>query len=668
MAFNTALSGLKAASTDLGVIGNNVANASTTGFKQSRAEFSDVYASSSLGVSSTAAGTGVRVGAISQQFTNGPINATDRNLDLAIKGTGFFVLNAGGAKVYSRAGAFQADKDGYIVNSSNQRLTGYQTDNTGSITGTTGDLRISNASIQPKATQKINTLINLDNNEKPKSVAFQSGFTPNNPPDPSTFNDSTQVQVFDSLGNSHTLTSYYVKTTTPNVWHVHIGIDGQDVTPDAAPIPNGGLGPYPQLYPPATPPALNPSPYTLVFDDLGAVIPNNPANPASFYGSGPQNGTIPPAGGPFNAQNTLLSLNNGDLIINGVNIQPPQSNQDTTSTTDIYASSVNQMQAINAQSSLHGVVARAMPTTVTLTFDPGMTYPVTVQPGDLVINGIDIAPTTTSFASAAALVTAMNLVLSQKSIEATQSAGPPASLSLVAANGGNISMNTNGLGHALNFTNLLNNTANSVVQKGYLQLSTVNTNNNLINVTGAAPTKAGLTTRIYAGNVQSSSDVLSIPNWAPGQGAMSPQSIDIDIGKSTQFSSPFSITSLNQDGYTAGQLSSVGADASGVITARYTNSQSQQLGQICVASFSNEQGLAPLGNTGFAESFASGIALVGRPGNANLGQLQAGALEDSNVQLTDELVKLIVAQRNFQANAQTIKTEDAITQTIINLR
>jgi len=144
--------------------------------------------------------------------------------------------------------------------------------------------------------------------------------------------------------------------------------------------------------------------------------------------------------------------------------------------------------------------------------------------------------------------------------------------------------------------------------------------------------------------------------------------LSVDVSASTQFGSPFAVQALSQNGYTTGRLSGADVDTSGIIFGRYTNGQSLALGQVTLANFSNVQGLSPQGNTGWGETYTSGIPLVGSPGTASLGVMQSGALEDSNVGLTEELVKLITAQRNFQANAQTIRTADAVTQTIINLR
>ena len=154
----------------------------------------------------------------------------------------------------------------------------------------------------------------------------------------------------------------------------------------------------------------------------------------------------------------------------------------------------------------------------------------------------------------------------------------------------------------------------------------------------------------------------------PGGGAAAGQSFVMDLSGSTQYGSDFAVTSLNQDGYTAGQLLGVDVDKSGIVFARYSNGQSQTVAQVVFANFANVQGLKPIGDTAWAESFASGTPVVSEPGTAGLGLLQSSALEESNVDLTAELVNMIVAQRNFQANAQTIQAEDTVTQSIINLR
>lgn len=144
--------------------------------------------------------------------------------------------------------------------------------------------------------------------------------------------------------------------------------------------------------------------------------------------------------------------------------------------------------------------------------------------------------------------------------------------------------------------------------------------------------------------------------------------IQLDISGATQYGAPFGVTDLTQDGYAPGQLVGIMIESNGIITARYSNGQSKPAGQIETANFRNPQGLQPLGGNAWGATYASGDPVRGTPGDGNLGVLQAGALEESNVDLTGELVSMITAQRVYQANAQTIKTQDQVMQTLVNLR
>ncbi|WP_455234523.1 flagellar hook protein FlgE [Thiogranum longum] len=405
MPFRTALSGLNASSAELRVIGNNVANSSTTGFKESRAEFADIFATSNLGVTANAIGTGVRVASVSQQFTQGNVEFTDNNLDLAINGQGFFIMNDNGINVYTRAGQLGVDRDGFVVNNQQQQLNIFQADVNGNITGATGPLQLDRSDIAPQATTQIDVGANLDASlSAPPTAVFD-------PADASSYNNSTSLTVYDSLGSAHLATMYFVKSATPNQWDVRLYMDG---------TAQGG-------------------PNTIEFDSAGAI--------------------------------------------------------DTT------------------------------------------TFPSTFN-----IGGIN-----------------------------------------------------------------------------------------------------------------------------PGTGA-APMSLSLDFATASQYGSPFNVNQLTQDGFATGRLSGIDISDTGVITSRFTNGQSRTLGQVAIATFNNSQGLRQLGDTSWAETFDSGAPLVGAPGAGAAGLIESGALEGSNVDLTEQLVGLITAQRNFQANAQVITTADTITQTIINIR
>ena len=163
---------------------------------------------------------------------------------------------------------------------------------------------------------------------------------------------------------------------------------------------------------------------------------------------------------------------------------------------------------------------------------------------------------------------------------------------------------------------------------------------------------------------------LNIPSVTNAVGATTVPiaGVALDLSGATEYGTQFGVTDLSQDGYAAGQLVGVQIGSDGVINARYSNGQTKPAGQLEIATFRSPQGLQPMGGNGWVQSAASGGPIVGVPGSGNLGVLQAGALEESNVDLTAELVNMITAQRSYQANAQTIKTQDQILQTIVNLR
>ncbi len=402
MSFQQGLSGLNAAAKNLDAIGNNVANANTVGFKQSQARFADVYANSLNGGGGSQVGIGVKVAQIAQQFTQGNITATNNALDIAINGGGFFRMDTNGEATYQRNGQFQLDRQGFIVNPTGAKLTGYPANSNGVLlTGATVPLSISTADLVPQITTKVNAVLNLDSRGAVPTV------TPFSMNDPLSFNNSTAVSVYDSLGNSHTLQTFYVKTAA-NSWDVHASLDG------GASFPAGSF----------------------TFDSAGALTSGSP---------------------------------------------------------------------------------------------------MTIAPQPL--------------------------------------------------------------------------------------------------TTGA-----------------------------------SPLGLSIDYTGTSQFGSAFSVNTLNQDGYTSGRLGGFNIGADGIILGRYTNGQSAVLGQVALANFSNPNGLQQLGNNQWAETSTSGTPLVGVPSSGSLGVLQASAVEDSNVDLTAELVNMITAQRVYQANAQTIKAQDAVLQTLVNLR
>lgn len=415
MSFYTSLTGLNSAQADLGVTSNNIANVGTVGFKKSRADFGDLFSSTSGAI-----GQGAHLKNVNQQFSQGSIEMSGNALDLAISGEGFFAVRpdlSATETVYTRAGAFSINNDNYVVDSSGQYLQAFPVSEDGSVlaTGLTSakSLQLTSAGGLPKVTSKIELGLNLPSDAAIKPTASFS------PSDSNTFNSSTQMTAYDSLGNPHVATVYFLKTSnaTPavptNNWDTKLYIDG-------------------------------------------TVIP------------------------PTNAADSVLTFD-----------------QDGKLTAPIAA----------------------------ITYDP------------------------------ATLITGAN-----------------------------------------------------------------------------------------------------------------PLSLSIDYGTlSSQYSAPFSVMSLSQDGHPRGELSGMDVDSSGVVRANYTNGTQLALGKLMLANFDNPNGLKQIGNASFEATNASGLVDLGEAGFGGFGDIRGGALEGSNVDLTEQLVKLISAQRNFQANAKALDTSGTLMQTIMGI-
>ncbi|WP_447939750.1 flagellar hook protein FlgE [Pseudoxanthomonas mexicana] len=406
MAFNSSLSGMRAANADLNVTSHNIANVNTTGFKESRAEFAEVFSTTGYGLTRNSIGAGVRLTNVAQQFSQGDINQTGRYLDMAIDREGFFTVSNNGTNVYTRAGNFQRDPNGYVTTPEGYRLQVFppRADGVGFDTGSMTDLRLLTTDSPPSPTTNVELGVTLPGN------AAQPTITPFSPTDSASYNETTSVTVYDSLGVAHQQTVYYVKTPNPNEWNMHVYVDGTSMGA-------------------ATP---------VQFDNNGAL-------------TAPANGQVA------------------------------------------------------------------------------------------------LAPFTPS--------------------------------------------------------------------------------------TGAG--------------------VLNMT---------------LDISGTTQYGEQFAKRIQNQDGYATGKLNEFSVSETGVVYARYSNGVDRALGQVALANFSNPQGLVSQGNNTWTHSYASGEPRTGAPGTSDFGQVASGALESSTVDLTEQLVNMIVAQRNFQANSQALSTQDQITQAVINIR
>ncbi|OHX11569.1 hypothetical protein BI347_18120 [Chromobacterium sphagni] len=328
MGFQQGLSGLNAASTQLDTIGNNVANANTVGFKSSRTEFADLYGNSLYGITSTTPGIGTQVSAVTQNMGSGNLETTGRSLDLAINNAGFFVMGLpNGTQAYSRNGQFQVNNQGYIVSTAGNYLQGWTANSQGTVAlGPVGNLQLTNTSIPPTATTKMNMSVLLNSSSTPPAT------TPiNNPAQPTSYNWTNNQTVYDSLGNSHQMTLYYsINTPTAgvgNTWTVNAYVDGT-----AAAAPNT---------------------FTLSFDTSGNLTTATPFN-VTFTPS-PGNGAAVPQTVAVNfANSTQIAQNFSTLPVTQNGSAPG-----TLQSINISSNGLIQASFSNSQTKTIGQVALA---------------------------------------------------------------------------------------------------------------------------------------------------------------------------------------------------------------------------------------------------------------------------------------------------------------------
>ncbi|WP_417791187.1 flagellar hook protein FlgE [Stutzerimonas xanthomarina] len=568
MSFNIGLSGMRAASKDLNVTGNNIANAGTAGFKQSRAEFSDVYAASVMGTGKNPVGSGVLLSNISQQFNQGNINYTQNALDLAINGNGFFQVSNNGALSYTRAGYFGTDREGALVDNFGYKLQGFPVDKNGNLqNGVVGDLQIQTANQAPKASSKIDTAFNLDSTQKSPATWQASYDATLAKYYPDQYSAESASDIFPSAYSADSFLS-----TDADALYSALGagmLEGWD-----ADLEKALDSQFPDGYPSNT--------------DADYLEKTKAALASA----------IPLADSAASIRATAAVLENSDAVKAAQDAAALTFNPSDPTT---YNSSTS-LNIYDSQGNAH-VMTQYFVKTDANKWDM-----------KILIDGRNPADP----ANANSYV--MNLTFDSagglSKIEDATGATP--ALFTIAAD-----------------------------KKVTLNGATAGANN---------------------GWVPAISDGGTPAKWAPNGALANPEGIVMDFTKSTQFSSSFAVNSVAQDGYTTGEMAGLEIDDTGLIFARYTNGQSKVQGQIVLANFANVQGLTPAGKTQWVQSYESGEPVVGTPMSGTMGALQAGALEDSNVELSDQLVNLIVAQRNYQANAKTIETESAVTQTIINLR
>jgi len=475
MSFNIALSGVSAAQRDLDTTANNIANVNTVGFKESRAEFGDVYAQSLLAGGKTKVGDGVLTQEVAQQFSQGSLQFTNNALDLAITGNGFFgtvpELDSRDFS-FTRAGQFKLDSDNFVVNSAGDNLLGFPVNPDGSSSSvalsTSVPVRIPDSSGAPQETTEVSLKMNLPAGADPVNLDLF------NPDDPLTYNAATSVTVFDTLGDSHVMTYYFMK--------------------DAAAV--------------------------------SAVPPRN-----EWVG------------------------------VTYVDDQPLQT-ADTS----------------------------------------------TVPPSVVPLNGAAVAG---------------DNIIGESSLGV---ANAVVGFRMSYSNGGDFNGVTDGLG--------------APILTG--DIPSISLGGNIL-TNGSDPNQT-ITTNF----------ALDTANATPNE--------------PTQFASAFEVTSLEQNGLPVGRLTGIDIGPDGLVRATYSNGTSEPIVRVALIRFANDQGLTQQSGTQWQESILSGEALAGEATTGTFGEINSSALEQANVNLTTELIDMIIAQRNFQANSRALEVNNQLNQTVLNIR
>ncbi|WP_027148006.1 flagellar hook protein FlgE [Methylobacter tundripaludum] len=593
MSFATALSGLQAASTNLQVTGNNIANSQTVGFKESRAEFADVYASSIGGVSKTQPGSGVKVTEVAQQFKDGTIDPTSNSLDLALSGNGFFVLadtvnlpdpanptapvDPSVPTSYTRNGAFKLDSSGNVVNSQGKYLLAFAANGTtvaeGFSVGVFRPLTIDTSQGLPNSTENINLALTINGGATaPTTTVFD-------PTNALSYNNTTSITTYDSQGNAHIASTYYVKTPVANVWDAYLFLDDYGIT-------TGG-----QAVPPA---AAAASTVSATVNTPGLPIP------MSFTSSGKLSEVGTRAAAVISAATVTAG---------------------TTAVTDTTAASTA------AAATAGGSYTAALAATALTKAQTASASAATLAADAAAVNTVPAAAalaTTAKTAAATAAASAAAYATSAGLVVDGATGTTAAALAVIAA-------------------------ADAVTAK-----AAVVAYNTAVAAAAAGATQA---TKVDFGSIDLS---LINPNIS-----VDPMAFDIDFAKTAQTTATFSVNNSSQDGLPAGNLTGIDVDDAGVVFARYSNGGSKTLGQVALARFQSNQSLAKLGDTAWAKTSSSGAPIYGAAGDNNFGTIQSSALESSTVDLSAQLVKLIIAQQAYQANSQTITTEKTLVETIL---
>jgi len=650
----TALTGINSASTGLGVISNNISNAQTIGFKSSRAEFADLF----YGAQNNP-GTGARTQAVTQNFSQGAVNDTGNQLDLAISGNGLFILEDISGRyeaVYTRNGSFKLDKDGFITDQMGNKLQGFNKDGALSTPETNiyqtvlGSLNIGELNKVPKETSQVSFDMNLNGQDPVTYTTTSTGIkqsasgtlfdinTLKNQEYDGAPNYSTSKVIYDSLGGQHRMTVNYYK----------VAVNPPGNYPAAAPAntvdySNETTDWYAQYIMEDYDPVTN----TYFKSGSGQDAATNGANNTAAFTSAQAKvltfGTPADATAAGTAGAAFVT---GMFKSNGVAIVAPADN-----------AIINSANAAAQAGFTSGGAAGALQATLDYVRSQGLTFATTQEPDSTRLALLFGKPTTALEASNAARTAALAMGLTQ------QQASQSASAAQTAFTANDDASRLASFNAAFGAAGVTPSIPDSVVQAYRFdsqgKLLDFNPDGNFSQISGnlTPPAKIAAPQSWY----------FDQPNTAGIVGVSEALTFDADLTKFTQYAGAYNIRGVTQDGYAAGDLVNVQVNKDGTIEAQYSNGRSDTVAKLALANFSDQQGMQKLGNQMWAETAASGPRQLGNPQASGFGTIQAGALEYSNVDVTGELVNMIFMQKMYQASAQVISTDKTLTQTILQL-
>ncbi|MCF8105397.1 MAG: flagellar hook-basal body complex protein [Desulfohalobiaceae bacterium] len=625
-AMNSGISGLQSFSNAMSVIGNNLANTNTTGFKSSRTLFADLIPDNVTGTGGTnQIGRGSTLSRVDNIFTQGSIESTSSNTDLAIEGPGFFMVRNpdSQATYFTRAGTFRLDQGGDLTNPEGFVVQGFERQADGSFSDLINDVHINTRSFVPaQASSEVALTTNLN------AQSETSAWDLNDPVTTSNF--ATTTEVYDSLGNTHLITSYFNKTGD-NTWEYHQTVPAEEIG-NSGGNPTDGLARISGTEVTGT---LAAGDLIVNGNDVGAVGSQDAAAIAAAIGTA--DASVSAAA----SNSVTLNINEDSLADND--------GADTN------------LSHISFDLTLDG-------TTNTVTFDAA-------NDGDGITAADIAAAIDNQFAAGTAGLSGTGITLTSSDGSNIEIANLDIQNVADDANSGLADGTTYGSIELSSSADIVLG-GNNEAKAGFTDGATGLFEPTMVEVASGSFSfdSQGLLSQITTdgGSTITAEDAawprvtIAAENLDWANGADQDQSVDYELNL-TQFATDSRVVTQEANGYSSGNLSDISVDSEGTITGIYSNGEMRDLARLALGKFSNNNGLAKIGKNLFQATNLSGPPDVGTAGSG-VGKIYSNSLEQSTVDIAEEFTKMITTQRSFQANSKTITTTDEMLNEVINLK